>query len=283
MIRSIVVPNTATIGDEDALNAAIDLASDLGAHLLVLEIVNLPVPATGSWGFMPEAAMSDVYQRLRARAEDNVARLRAKLEPEPLSSEVSAVEALFAEPYRMAASCARAADLVVVAGGGADTTEARITHAYFASLLLESGRPVLVVPPSCDVALPPRHVVVGWRPSREAARALHDSLPLLMSADTVDVVIVETAGADPDEEDDLPGTDVVEHLARHGIAAELIVREREARDQSVGSVLLEHAQQSQAQLIVVGGYGHSRLREWAVGGVTRELLSNATLPVLYSH
>jgi nucleotide-binding universal stress UspA family protein len=283
MIRSIVVPNTATVGDEDALNAAIDLATDLGAHLLVLEIVNLPVPATGSWGFMPDAAMSDVYQRLRTKAEDNVARLRAKLEPEPLSSEVRAVEALFVEPYRMAANCAHAADLVVVAGGGRDNTEAKITHAYFASLLLESGRPVLVVPSHCDVALPPRHVVVGWRPSREAARALHDGLPLLTIAETVDVVIVETAGVEAGDDEDLPGTDIVEHLARHGIAANRVVREREPRDQSVGSVLLEHAQQSQAQLIIVGGYGHSRLREWAVGGVTRELLSDATLPVLYSH
>lgn len=281
MIRSIVVPNTATAGDVDALNAAIDLATDLGAHLLVLEIVNLPVPATGAWGFMPDAAMNDVYQRLRGKAEDNAARLRAKLEPEPLSSEVRAVEALFVEPYRMAADCARAADLVVVAGGGADNGEAKITHAYFASLLLESGRPVLVVPPHCDVALPPRHVVVGWRPSREATRALHDGLPLLLSAETVDVVMVEPAGAEPDEEEDLPGMDVVAHLARHGIAANRVVREPLGR--SVGSVLLEHAQQSQAQLIIAGGYGHSRLREWAMGGVTRELLNNATLPVLYSH
>jgi nucleotide-binding universal stress UspA family protein len=201
-----------------------------------------------------------------------------------LSSEVHAVEALFVEPYRMAANCAHAADLVVVAGGGIDSMEAKITHAYFASLLLESGRPVLVVPPHCDVALPPRHVVVGWRPSREATRALHDGMPLLMSADTVDVMVVETAGAElDDEESDLPGVDIVEHLARHGVAASKVVREHEPRDQSVGSVLLEHAQESQAQLIVVGGYGHSRLREWAVGGVTRELLSDATLPVLYSH
>jgi len=282
MIRTIVVPNTATAGDVDALNTAIDLATDLGAHLLVLEIVNLPVPATGAWGFMPDAAMSDVYQRLRTRAEDNVARLRAKLEPEPLSSDVAAVEALFVEPYRMAAHCAHAADLVVVAGGGADSTEARITHAYFASLLLESGRPVLVVPPRCDVALPPRHVVVGWRPGREATRAVHDSLPLLVSADTVDVLVVEPAGAEPDEDgDDLSGADVVEHLARHGVVANRVVRE--SQGQSVASVLLEHAQLSQAQLIVVGGYGHSRLREWAVGGVTRELLSEAMLPVLYSH
>ncbi|MEJ1097492.1 MULTISPECIES: universal stress protein [unclassified Pseudoxanthomonas] len=282
MIRTIVVPNTATAGDADALNTAIDLATNLGAHLLVLEIVNLPVPATGAWGFMPDAAMSDVYQRLRARAEDNVTRIRAKLEPEPLSSDVGAVEALFVEPYRMAAHCAHAADLVVVAGGGADSTEAKITHSYFASLLLESGRPVLVVPPRCDVALPPRHVVVGWRPGREATRAVHDSLPLLVSADTVDVLVVEPAGAEPDdEEDDFSGADIVEHLARHGVVANWVVRE--SHSQSVASVLLEHAQLSQAQLIVVGGYGHSRLREWAVGGVTRELLSEAMLPVLYSH
>jgi nucleotide-binding universal stress UspA family protein len=281
MIRSIVVPNTGTVGDVDALNAAIDLATELGAHLQILEIVNLPVPATGAWGFMPDAAMSDVYQRLRDKAEGNVARLRAKLDPEPLSSEVNAVEALFVEPYRMAANCAHAADLVVLAGGGTDNTEAKITRAYFASLLLESGRPVLVVPPQCDVALPPRHVVVAWRPSREAARAVHDGLPLLLSAETVDVVMVESAGMELDDEEDVPGMDIIEHLARHGVVANRVVRE--SHGQTVASMLLEHAQQSRAQLIIAGGYGHSRVREWAMGGVTRELLKDAALPVLYSH
>lgn len=280
MIRDIVVPITATAGDMDALKAAIDLATDQGAHLSVLEMLSLPVPATGAWGFMPDAAMSEVYDRLRAKAQANVAQLRAKLETQPISSQVGTVEAVFVEASRLAGHCAHTADLVVVAGAAAGDAEAKITHAYFASLLLESGRPVLVVPPHCEIPLPPRHVVLAWRPSREAARALHDALPLLVSADTVDVVMVNTAGSEP-EDGGLPGPDIVAHLARHGIAANRVVHEPHGK--SVGSVLLHHADRVQAQLIVAGGYGHSRLREWAMGGVTRELLNSATLPVLYSH
>lgn len=279
MYKDLVVPITGTPGDMDALNIAIDLAASHGAHLTVLEMLNLPTPMLGPWGMVPDVAMSDVYDKLRSQAKTNVARLESRLEKESISSEVRLVETL-AEPARMAAHRAHHADLAVVAGSIGDTIEAETTHAYFGSLLLESGRPVLVVPPRCKVPMPPKRVVMAWRPTSEAARALHDALPLLTGAEAVDLLLVDTTDEQRDS-DAQPGADVAKHLARHGVETSVVALK--SGNRAVSSVILEHARKVRANLIVVGGYGHSRFREWAMGGVTRELLIGASIPVFYSH
>lgn len=279
MYKDLVVPITGTPGDMDALNAAIGLATSHGAHLTVLEMVNLPKPVMSPWGITPDVAIVDVYNELRSQAQARVARLRAQLENESISSEVGLIETL-AEPARTAAHHAHHADLTVVAGSIGDTLESETTHAYFGSLLLESGRPVLVVPPGCKALMPPERVVVAWRPTPEAARALHDALPLLMGADVVDLLMVDVPVAERSAGTE-HSADVAMHLERHGVKANVVVLE--SGNKSVSSVVLDHASEIGADLIVVGGYGHSRFREWAMGGVTRELLIGASIPVLYSH
>lgn len=280
MFKDLVVPVTTTPGDADAINAAIDLAAHFGAHVAILEMVNLPMPTATPWGLMPDLAMSDVYSRLRAQAEVNVAKRRASLQNAPAPTEVRVVESLFAEPARMAAHCAHYADLAVVAGGANASVEGEVAHAYFSALLLESGRPVLVVPPRTRAARPPQRVLLAWRPTAEATRALHDALPFLIGAERVDVVAIDPPGGDRGDGQQ-PGADIATHLARHGVRANVVVRESQGRP--VSSLLLEHAREMPAQLIVAGGYGHSRLREWVMGGVTRELLVSSPVPVLFSH
>jgi nucleotide-binding universal stress UspA family protein len=280
MYKDLIVPVTATPGDNDAINVGVALAQAFEARLTVLEMVNLPVPAGNPWGLMPDIAMSDVYSRLRAQGEINVARLKSRLEKEAVSSEVRMVESLFTEPARMAAHQAHYADLSIVAGSIGDTSEGAVTHAYFGGLLLESGRPVLVVPPRCKTPLPPKRIVLAWRPTHEAARAVHDALPFLRRAEEVDVLVVNPAGGELGHGEQ-PGADVAAHLARHGVKTNVVLRE--ARSRAVSSILLEHARESRAQMIVAGGYGHSRLREWAMGGVTRELLISSPIPLFYSH
>jgi nucleotide-binding universal stress UspA family protein len=280
MYKDLIVPITATPADADAINVGLDLAKAFDAHLTVLEMVNLPVPAGNPWGLSPDLAMSDVYGKLRAQAEVNASRLRERLGKEAVASEVRVVEALVAEPGRVAAHHAHYADLSIVAGAIGDTAEATVNHAYFGAMLLESGRPVLVVPPRCKSAVPPKRIVLAWRPTREATRALHDALPLLLQADRVDVLAINPVGGELGHGEQ-PGADIANHLARHGVEANVVVRD--ARSRGVSGVLLEHARESYAQLIVAGGYGHSRLREWAMGGVTRELLLTASVPVLFSH
>jgi nucleotide-binding universal stress UspA family protein len=280
MFKDLMVPMTGTSGDADALNIAIDLAADHGAHLTVMELVNLPMPVTAPWGLMPDMGSGDLYSQLRSQGEVNAARLRARLEKETLSSEVRLVESLFVEPPRTVAHCAHYVDLTVLAGALGDTGEAVVTRNYLGSLLMESGRPVLVVPPRCKTTMPPRRIVAAWRPTSEASRALHDALPLLVAAEAVDLVLVDPASGERGSGEE-PGADIATHLARHGVKVNVVTRD--SRGRPVSAILLEQAQQMGAHLLVAGGYGHSRLREWALGGVTRELLISAAIPVFFSH
>ncbi|NZA27841.1 universal stress protein [Luteimonas sp. SJ-92] len=279
MYRDIVLPITGSPGDRDAIAFAVDFARDLGAHLTVLEMVHLPTPPVGPFGAVPDLAIGQLYERLRAQGELNVARYGAQLERAGVRHEVRLVESLFLGPERSASQVAHHYGLVVLAGPHGDTVEGVPAHRYFGELLLQSGRPVLVVPPGCATRMPARRVLLAWRPRREAARAMHDAMPLLAQAERVDVVVVD---ADEARDGGLQsGADVAHHLARYDIDANAV--ELPSGGRTVSSVLLEHARQMPAQLIVAGGYGHSRTREWVMGGVTRELLISAPVPVLFSH
>ena len=279
MLKDLIVPMTSTSGDGAALDAAIGLAKAHEAHVTVLEMSNPPTHPAGPWGFGPDVGMDRVYAKLRAQGQRRVAKLQSQLDKQGVSSDVRMVESLTESP-RMAAHLSHCADLAIVAGTVGNAVESETTRAYFGSLLLESGRPVMVVPPRCKTPMPPKRVVMAWRPTAEAARALHDAMPLLIGADSVDILLVDTNPSEPPI-DLAPGTDVAKHLARHGANATVVVRK--SRGKAVSRVLLDHVEKTRADLLVVGGYGHSRFREWALGGVTRELLLSAPVPVLYSH
>jgi nucleotide-binding universal stress UspA family protein len=125
-----------------------------------------------------------------------------------------------------------------------------------------------------------KHVIVAWNVSREAARAANDALPFLVAADRVDVMCVNASSA-KEGDADLPGADLCLHLARHGVKAE--AHSLAASDVDTGNLLLSRAADRGADLIVMGAYGHARWREVVLGGVTRELLGQMTVPVFMSH
>jgi len=145
-------------------------------------------------------------------------------------------------------------------------------------VLFESGRPVVFVPFIHQGGMKLTHVMVCWDGSRAATRAIADSLPLLKKAKTVEIVIV--AGK-PAKSDDVPGADLGQHLARHGLKVD--IKRITSPEIDVASTILSYAADSDADMIVTGGYGHSRLREFVLGGVTRGLLQSMTVPVLMSH
>ena len=278
MFKDLVVPVTDTPGDEAAIDVALELARGSQARVTVFEMINLPMPSANPWGLMPDIAMGDVYSRLRAQGEVNAERRRQRLADSGVECEVRLVEALFTEPPRQAARLAHHADLLVVAGPVNDGAEGSVAHAFAAALLLESGRPVLVVPPAARAPAPGGAVLLAWRTGAEAARAMHDALPLLRAASRVDVVTVAPGSA---EEGDDALAEVATHLARHGVRADVVPIA--SRGRPVSQVLLEHAREMPAGLLVAGGYGHSRLREWVMGGATRELMLTSPIPVLFSH
>jgi nucleotide-binding universal stress UspA family protein len=171
---------------------------------------------------------------------------------------------------------ARAADLIVIG-------RERVPGDLFYSLdpgvmILRAGRPVLVAPKALD-SLSARRVVVAWRDTREARRAVRDALPFLQQAEKVIVAEISEAGMNPASQEQVD--DVANHLRRHTVVATANVYPH--RNDAVASELVRIAKEEDADLIVAGAYGHSRLGEWVFGGVTRDLLSASPLCCLFSH
>jgi len=146
------------------------------------------------------------------------------------------------------------------------------------SLVLSSGRPIIMFPPRGTVSQV-RRMLVAWNATRESIRAVADALPLLVKAEAVEVLVVDHQ-RHPAGHGQEPGADIARHLARHGAHVE--VRRITSGGKDVGQLLLSQAAAFGADLLVMGAYGHSHLREWMFGGVTRTVLYEAGLPVLMS-
>jgi nucleotide-binding universal stress UspA family protein len=173
---------------------------------------------------------------------------------------------------------ARYADLTVV-GQGRDVKDAPGELALLPEeLALGVGRPVLIVPRYGAFATVGERVLVAWNGTREATRAVNDAIPLLKAAAKVTVLAVDPADEAAPR---VPSADIALHLARHGITAE--AASTRSVDIGVGDVLLSRAADLGVDLIVMGAYGHSRIREMALGGATRHILQHMTVPVLMSH
>jgi len=146
--------------------------------------------------------------------------------------------------------------------------------------LLESGRPLVVVPYIQREGLQLNRVICCWDGSRAATRAINDALPLLVRAGTIDLLIVlnEKTGS---EEHEIRGIELEKHLARHDVKVE--IETTRAADIDVTDAILSYAADRSGTLIVMGGYGHSRLREIILGGATRDMLKSMTVPIFMSH
>ncbi|MFN7000123.1 MAG: universal stress protein [Elioraea tepidiphila] len=256
------------------LELAAQLAAAEEAHLTGLFVVDLALPPIADM-YGGGGALAALLEEMRAAVLADAARaeaaFRARCEREGIAHEWRLVEGLTAR----AASAAHYADLVVL--GQAEPGGAEAAAPTIDDVLFYSGRPVLIVPYAGSFPTIGRRVLVGWKAGREASRALHDALPLMRGADIVRVLSVNPAGG-PQH---LPGAAITRHLARHGIAAE--ASHTVSEEVPEGDILLNVAAEMGADLLVAGGYGHSRLREFVLGGVTRTLLQRMTLPVLLSH
>jgi nucleotide-binding universal stress UspA family protein len=175
---------------------------------------------------------------------------------------------------------ARYADLVVIGQHDPDRDFSTFARVSPADLVLAAGRPVLVVPHAGRFADCGQRVIVAWNGSREAARAVHDAMPILRAAREVSVMTIDEDGGDgaPGR---WPGADIAAHLARHGV--NVTARHAIAGEISVADALLNRVADDGADLIVMGAYGTSRAREFVLGGATRDLLRTMTVPVLMSH
>ena len=175
---------------------------------------------------------------------------------------------------------ARRADIVVAGQPLPEGENAGFANDLLYALLMQAGRPLLVVPHAGDFPVVGQNVLVAWKETRESARAVSDALPLLKRADNV-VVMPVSSPADRDSGEAQSGAGIVAWLAQHGIAAK--VRNEVADDIDVGNLLLSRASDLATDLLVMGAYSRARLAERVAGGVTRVILESMTVPVLMSH
>lgn len=273
-LKDLLVHVAGTAESGATMDAALALAGEHDAHLIGLGIrAPLGIPA------YTEAQLPDTMLKILQEREDlRLAEARQLFE----SKAKSAGRADRAEwrtdmgvPHRVFGLHARYADLSVLAQDTPETQDLRFAD-LAEDVLISAGRPILVLPATVGGAWTGRTVLVAWNGSREAARALADAMPLLEQAQAVEIF---TAG----EQDigDLPGVDIAAHLARHKIAVDVF--RFAGTEASVGDALLNRAADIGADLIVMGGYGRSRFREYVLGGVTRHVLQHLTIPVLMSH
>ena len=170
----------------------------------------------------------------------------------------------------------RAADIVVIGQTDPDDDASNAPDNLAADVLVSSGRPVLAVPYIGAAAQPPRNILVAWKDSREAVRAVTDALPFMAGAKVTVLAANETA--DPKA---TSAAEIADWLNAHGL--DVTHKENVVKDIDVGSFLLSYIADTGVDLIVMGGYSHNRWRERILGGVTQEMLGHMTVPVLMSH
>ncbi|MDR4307148.1 universal stress protein [Chelatococcus sambhunathii] len=245
---------------------AVSLADTFGARLIGVAAEQIIAEAAGQAGYGADEETRRVSRNLEAAHQSYIDVIDSRNDAE--------WRARITAPDRYLVEQARSADIVVV-GRRASYDQVDpwlgVSPGYVA---LECGRPVLVVPPETE-SLSPRAVVIAWKDTRESRRAVYDALPLLTRAG--EVVVVSAGSAFRDES----AEDVSAWLARHGANSRPLVSA--SGMSSVAEELLDIAADVGAGLLVSGAYGHSRTREWIFGGVTRDLLETASIPLLLSH
>lgn len=272
MIKDIIV---RVMPDAPVTDYAISVAAEFQAHLAGVAIASEPiVPGTLFDGFAANlvAQQAEDARQAATIARDDFAKLARKY---AVAAEGYVIAGSIADVADSFAQMARCYDLSIV-------PQSRPHGSSLETMIIEgalfgSGRPVLVVPYIQRSGLKLNRAMVCWDGSRNAARAIADALPILRRTSQIDVVTI----AQKERRHEIAGADIAQHLARHGSRVEL--KQIVDKDGDIAATMLSHAADSGADFIVMGGFGHSRLREFILGGATRGMLECMTVPTLMAH
>jgi nucleotide-binding universal stress UspA family protein len=276
MVKDVLVNLTGGQPQDFAADYAISIAKNFGAHIVGVGFIYEPIIPGSVLGGVPTDLIEVQREENTKNAKTAIAHFEAAAQQAGLSFEPRILDASIAGAADLFGRIARRFDLAVVG-------QARREHGASEELLIEgalfgSGRPVVVVPYIQKQGMTLDHILICWDGSRPAARAIADSIPFLARAKSVDIVVVT---GERDKSGEITGANMSRHLARHGVTVEI---KRVAADNvDVQSAILAHAADSGADFMVLGGFGHSRLREFILGGVTRSILASMPVPVLMSH
>ena len=277
MIRDILLKVESDKPHDHALDYAVTVAEAFDAHLACIafgDLVNMP-------GFMmpglPSEALAEILAASEKSARAAVERFEMAAQRRHISTEHHLVTQGGLSPGEAFATMARRFDLSVLQQSGANGAN---NDLLIEAALFSSGRPVMIVPYIQKAGLKLGHVLCCWDGGAAAARAINDALPFLRKAETVEIVVVVNERARYPKRA-IHGAEIAGHLEHHGIKAEVKTISESQID--VTDSILSYAADCSADMIVMGGYGHSRLREFVLGGATRGILSTMTVPVFMSH
>jgi nucleotide-binding universal stress UspA family protein len=262
---------TAIDGD---LRVATDLCRQAGAHLSALAVAVAPQP-TGRYATLAQEWLEQRERNLQ-QLRECVESVREKLAKSELSFDVDSLYVEVAGANFDIGERALYADLVL-AGPSVFQDDPDLKQQVVDGCIFQAGRPLLIAPPDSMLTLQPKTVLLAWDSRPSSAHAAQQALELMINADSVHVTMVDPNAALRASGEE-PGADVAAYLARHGI--NVTVDALPSAGRSVAQVLQQHAVDVAADVIVMGAYGHSRLRELIVGGVTKSMLKEARIPVL---
>ncbi len=259
---------------DDDLNYAINFCEGIGAHLSAFVVSYSPPLPMGEYGL----AASDIWAQDRQESMEKLAARVAIIEAIMAKAGVSAdVESAYSDANWLGEDIARRAMYsdITLLGAGLNNNDAFDTTVVDGTLF-GARNPILVVPAGAKLSPLPKRVMIAWDSRVEASRAVHEALDLLVRAEEVHVILVDPQAL-TDKNGSEPGADIAAYLARHGI--NVTVERLPSAGHSVSDVLRQHAIDMTADMIVMGAYGHSRLRERIFGGVTKSMIDKPPLPL----
>lgn len=265
---------------EPIMDGTIALARAHGAHVVGLHLEAAYYPAYGEVAVaMPPDVIEQIRKPLRERAKKLEDDFKARMNEAGISAEWRSGTTEYGVLPRRIIDESVSADLVICPQ--VDPEQVDVTTLDLPErLILECGRPVLVIPPQARTTIPPKRVLIAWNNSPQAARAVFDSLDMIEGAESVTVLTV-AGDAEAKREAEEGANKLAATLTRHGVAAK--VEAFEARNVSAGDFLRTRLNDDPPDLFVMGCYGHSRFRELVFGGVTRDMLGAVKVPALMSH
>ncbi len=259
------------------MEVAAKLAQRFQAHLIGLAPSGIAILPVGDYMGGSAPLMAQIQAQLDSAASSASADFDRQCKQ--LGIDAAEPRLMQSGPVDSMLVSARYVDLVLLGQPGDDRDPNAVGTGFVEQVLLGAGRPVLLIPSRGTPRSVGENIVVAWDASREAARAVTDALPFLNGAKRVEIAVVnakKSYGLHGQE----PGADIALFLARHGVAAEV---KQLVTSIDVANTLLSHIADCGADMLVMGGYGHSRVREWVLGGVTRTILETMTVPVLMAH
>lgn len=276
--KSLLTVVTDTKVAKPALEKAIEIARAQDAHLDVL-CIGVDRTQTGYYYAGASAVFQqEVIKKAKEEAAEAEKFAAGLLENSGIKWALDTAVAQLAGLGRLVAHRARFNDLIILPrpyGKGCGQEQEIIVE----TALFEGNVPTLVIPPKAKSTAQASRIIVAWNESSEAMSAVRAALPALIAADSVNIVVIDPPQHGPDRSD--PGGALSQMLVRHGVKAEITVLAKTMP--RVSDVMLRHARDMNADMLVMGAYGHSRFSEAILGGATRNMLENASVPVLMAH